>query len=137
MLLSASGRVKLIDFGSAQWFSAPHQQEAACHAAARTGAEVEQAYGPDAGSPVSKDSQRQHIGGLAHTERPASSASPSDAQKRTLGTPAFMAPEVAAGGWFQGFAADCWAVGVCLFLAVTGQLPFRASSVHHLYNAIR
>lgn len=47
-----------------------------------------------------------------------------------------MAPEMCAGGWFQGFAADCWALGVCLFLALTGRLPFNANSVPQLYDTI-
>lgn len=35
------------------------------------------------------------------------------------------APEVAAGGVYQGRQADVWALGVSLYLFIFGELPFK------------
>jgi serine/threonine protein kinase len=43
------------------------------------------------------------------------------------GTPNFMAPEQARGG-FIGTAADVWGLGAVLFSAATGEAPFQAES---------
>ncbi len=45
-----------------------------------------------------------------------------------LGTPAYMAPEQAAGG-IAGPAADWYAVGGVLYRSLTGRLPFLGSSI--------
>jgi serine/threonine protein kinase len=44
---------------------------------------------------------------------------------KTEGTWAFWSPEMCEGGKaFSGYAADIWAAGVCLYVFVTGKLPF-------------
>lgn len=40
------------------------------------------------------------------------------------GSPAYAAPELLLGLPYQGFPADIWAMGVTLFLLVTGNYPF-------------
>ena len=47
---------------------------------------------------------------------------------RTVGTPAFLAPEVCEGGTYHGRLADMWALGVCLFMFVFGE---RNMDAHH------
>jgi serine/threonine protein kinase/tetratricopeptide (TPR) repeat protein len=60
--------------------------------------------------------------GLAADPEPGGTGQTSDAGQ-TVGTPAYMAPEQAAALDSQS-ASDWYAVGVILFEALTGQLPF-------------
>jgi [calcium/calmodulin-dependent protein kinase] kinase len=55
---------------------------------------------------------------------------------RTLGTPAYLSPEICAGEEYDGFAADMWALGVTLFFFMFGKLPFEGSTVVDLYDNI-
>ncbi|MFD1148155.1 serine/threonine-protein kinase [Saccharothrix hoggarensis] len=52
-----------------------------------------------------------------------------------LGTPAFIAPEVAAGGRVS-FAADQWSLGATLFAAMTGQQPYEGANVLQTINQV-
>ncbi|WP_236594522.1 serine/threonine-protein kinase [Saccharothrix sp. 6-C] len=53
----------------------------------------------------------------------------------TLGTPAFIAPEVAAGAAVS-FAADQWSLGATLFAAMTGQQPYEGANVLQTINQV-
>ncbi|CAL9675670.1 Serine_threonine-protein kinase PknD [Actinosynnema sp. ALI-1.44] len=53
----------------------------------------------------------------------------------TLGTPAFIAPEVAAGGAVSP-AADQWSLGASLFAAMTGQQPYEGANVLQTINQV-
>ena len=43
-----------------------------------------------------------------------------DTVLKTVGTPAFFAPEMCSGRPFSARAADLWALGVCLYIFVFG-----------------
>jgi|AntAceMinimDraft_1070359.scaffolds.fasta_scaffold09018_3 serine/threonine protein kinase len=49
-----------------------------------------------------------------------------------VGTPAFLAPEIARGGKARGKPSDVWSLGVTLFYIVCGQLPFLGETVAHV-----
>jgi serine/threonine protein kinase len=51
------------------------------------------------------------------------------------GTPTYLAPEI-ANGLPYGTACDVWAVGVLVFLLLSGDIPFDAPSVSSLMNCI-
>src|SRR5205085_2328936 len=54
-----------------------------------------------------------------------------------LGTPAYMAPEQAAGRSHEvGPASDVWALGVILCELLTGQRPFRGSKTEVLRQLV-
>ncbi len=54
-----------------------------------------------------------------------------------VGTPAYLAPEqVKARKDLQGPPTDIWALGVILYRAVTGRLPFEGESTMTILNAI-
>jgi eukaryotic-like serine/threonine-protein kinase len=53
--------------------------------------------------------------------------------QRLLGTPAYMAPEHAQSGRFEP-ASDWYAVGVMLYEALTGRLPFEGPVAHILLS---
>ena len=57
---------------------------------------------------------------------------------KTEGTWAFWSPEMCEGGKaFSGYAADMWAAGVCLYIFVTGKLPFYSENPNDLFEMIR
>ena len=51
------------------------------------------------------------------------------------GTPAYMAPEVAAGDEYS-FAADVWSLGVILYALVSSKLPYKGSSKQQVLELI-
>lgn len=62
---------------------------------------------------------------------------PGEMSTTTSGTPAFMAPEVCSSKPYLPFAADVWALGVCLYMLVCGQVPFKGANVLQLYDSIQ
>lgn len=56
---------------------------------------------------------------------------------RTEGTWCFWSPEMCLGSQkFSGYAADMWAAGVCLYIFVTGKLPFYSEVPTELFEVI-
>ncbi|KAG7357564.1 serine/threonine protein kinase [Nitzschia inconspicua] len=56
---------------------------------------------------------------------------------RTEGTWCFWSPEMCEGSQsFSGYAADMWAAGVCLYIFVTGKLPFYSEIPQELFSMI-
>lgn len=53
----------------------------------------------------------------------------------TLGTPAFIAPEVASGGDVTT-AADLWSLGATLFAAMAGEPPYEGANVLQTINQV-
>lgn len=80
--------------------------------------------------------------GLAKMRPPSSSSSsgqPGDEAQLgavTGGTPAFLAPEVCAGGPYNGQAADVWALGASVYMMRCGRPPYVATGVLQLYHQI-
>lgn len=57
---------------------------------------------------------------------------------KTEGTWAFWSPEMCQGGKaFSGYAADLWAAGVCLYIFVSGKLPFYSDVPLELMDMIK
>lgn len=56
---------------------------------------------------------------------------------KTEGTFCFWSPEMCAGNQaFSGYAADMWAAGICLYIFVSGRLPFFADVPTELFEKI-
>eukprot|EP00878_Enallax_costatus_P023670 GHUV01025198.1.p1 GENE.GHUV01025198.1~~GHUV01025198.1.p1 ORF type:complete len:812 (+),score=246.94 GHUV01025198.1:450-2885(+) len=53
------------------------------------------------------------------------------------GTPEFSAPEIVRGSEYEGQAVDLWSVGIMLYEALSGDLPFKGSSQAALFKAIQ
>ena len=55
----------------------------------------------------------------------------------SCGTPIYMCPDMASKKDHIGAKSDCWALGVMLFILLTGKLPFFASFEEDLYRKIQ
>jgi MAP/microtubule affinity-regulating kinase len=53
------------------------------------------------------------------------------------GTPSYMAPEIVSRSQYAGRPADIWALGVLLFVMITGNFPFKGSSDKEVYGNVR
>jgi serine/threonine protein kinase len=62
----------------------------------------------------------------------------SETEKMTeqCGTPAYIAPEILRDKGYEGFKADVWSAGVCLYAMLVGTVPFKAASMHELHHMI-
>jgi [calcium/calmodulin-dependent protein kinase] kinase len=58
--------------------------------------------------------------------------------QKTEGTWCFWAPEMCSNSssYFSGYASDMWAAGVCLYIFVTGKLPFFSEVPTELFEMI-
>jgi serine/threonine protein kinase len=52
------------------------------------------------------------------------------------GSPAYAAPELMTGTPYTGYASDAWAIGICLYLLVTGAYPFWSENRSMMRHAI-
>lgn len=52
------------------------------------------------------------------------------------GTPSYMAPEVVQRKEYKGETADIWALGVLLFVSLTGFFPFKGQTDEELFKKI-
>jgi len=53
------------------------------------------------------------------------------------GSPAFVSPEVVVSHSYDGAAADMWALGVILYILLTGTYPFRDTHPANLFHKIQ
>jgi len=53
------------------------------------------------------------------------------------GSPAFVSPEVVVSQCYDGAAADMWALGVILYIMLTGTYPFRDNHPANLFQKIQ
>jgi len=52
------------------------------------------------------------------------------------GTSSYMAPEIVRKSEYDGFKGDMWALGVLLYVLLTGRFPFKAKTEKELYTRI-
>lgn len=57
--------------------------------------------------------------------------------KEQCGTPAYIAPEIIADDGYEGFFADIWSLGIVLYAMLQGTVPFKASDMKALHEAIK
>lgn len=124
LLLTAGGRVKIADFGSACLFTTPNHS----HHTSNTNAI--QSHGSRKSSQDSDhvDSNRNY-----HYMVPAT------INGSIRGTPAFAAPEIVGGksNFVVGIKADIWSTGIVLFTMLYGHLPFKSGNIVEIYDKIQ
>lgn len=59
-----------------------------------------------------------------------------DRAKVFCGTPSYMAPEIVLKSEYRGEVADVWALGVLLYVMLTGVFPFKGQTDKELYRKI-
>lgn len=52
--------------------------------------------------------------------------------KMFCGTPSYMAPEIVNKVEYRGPPADCWALGILLYVLLCGQFPFKGTLLNQL-----
>jgi serine/threonine protein kinase len=60
-----------------------------------------------------------------------------DISEKTVGTAAFMSPDMVSGLPYQSKDADIWACGITLYTLVYGHVPFMHSNLLDLYDMIQ
>ena len=53
------------------------------------------------------------------------------------GTPSYMAPEIIQKKEYQGQKTDIWALGIILFVMLTGNFPFKGQTEKELFGKIK
>ena len=56
--------------------------------------------------------------------------------KSFCGTPSYMAPEICSRLEYCGFASDVWALGVVMYIMLTGHYPFKGITEKDLFKNI-
>lgn len=56
---------------------------------------------------------------------------------RSPGTPAFTAPDCLTDDSYDGRAADMWALGISLYMMLTGSSPHQTNQISQLYKEIQ
>ena len=57
--------------------------------------------------------------------------------ERTIGCPAYVAPEILDSESYDGFAADIWALGVVAYVLATGSYPYKDRKTDELFQKIK
>lgn len=61
---------------------------------------------------------------------------PNKAITEHIGTPVYLAPEIISEKGYTGFAADIWSLGVTAYISLTGEVPFKGSTIGELKKNI-
>ena len=117
--MDARGIVKISDFGVSHFFE--EEQDIGAHRLAEA-----RKHHPTQLTRLDTDSALQ-MEGMADT----------GLLTKTEGTWCFWSPEMCSStAAFSGYAADLWAAGVCLYIFVTGKLPFFSEIPTELFDMI-
>eukprot|EP00816_Leptocylindrus_hargravesii_P001735 CAMPEP_0196807556 /NCGR_PEP_ID=MMETSP1362-20130617/7546_1 /TAXON_ID=163516 /ORGANISM="Leptocylindrus danicus, Strain CCMP1856" /LENGTH=397 /DNA_ID=CAMNT_0042181533 /DNA_START=55 /DNA_END=1248 /DNA_ORIENTATION=+ len=132
ILLDCNGHCKIADFGMSHIFEnevIPEEQEAHKEIDEQAAAVVE-----DSCDRIAQDRFRRADSHMAKNMRKMADQG---LLTKTEGTWCFYAPEMCSQGEpFSAYAADLWAAGICLYIFVTGEIPFYSPDPSELFDKI-
>lgn len=139
ILLDARGVAKVGDFGVSHIFE---KESNFVHRHISSGGVTKEDTTTDEGNSPSLEEQEKHPPNIL-TRMDADAALAMEGLShfgmltKTEGTWCFWSPEMCVGFQkFSGYAADMWAAGVCLYIFVTGKLPFYSEVPTELFETI-
>lgn len=138
VLLDARGVAKLCDFGVSHMFG---EDENYC-SADQSGASISSNNSQTSSASLSVDdfkkkSRKESFGVESESALNMKPMGNTGLMTKTEGTWAFWSPEMYGCSSFSGYAADMWAAGVCLYIFVTGRLPFYSEAPADLMDLIK
>lgn len=74
---------------------------------------------------------------MADADKSGGAAGVSGRTNTAFSTPAFRSPESLMSGYRLSFEMDMWALGVCIYMWVFGELPFRGAAPCLIYEKIK
>jgi len=130
---SKTGICKITDFGVSHFFEAEARSVTPTGSPEKSWREGLNAS-PSSGAPTTPANEERKS---AEDAKSMTSMGHLGRLSKTEGTYCFWSPEMCDGrDSFSGYAADMWAAGVCLYIFVTGKVPFMDTNPSALFKKI-
>ena len=136
--MDARGVAKLADFGVSHMFDEDERFCLADHSVASISSNNSQSSSASLTvDDIRKKTRKESFSAESESALNMKPMGNTGLMTKTEGTWAFWSPEMYGCASFSGYAADIWAAGVCLYIFVTGRLPFYSEAPAELMDLIK